>query len=94
MNALCSALFHLYSLNLLTKRIFRLKTEIIVVLICFLFLCASLTNCGGGGAKVESNVSTQTLGQQLIDLDRAFKEGVLTEKEYKNSKEALLKKYK
>lgn len=65
MNALCSALFHLYSLNLLTKRIFRLKTEIIVVLICFLFLCASLTNCGGGGAKVESNVSTQTLGQQL-----------------------------
>jgi hypothetical protein len=78
----------------LRKRTFRMKMKIIVLLICSLFLCASLTNCGGGGAKVESNMSTQTLGQQLIDLDKAFKEGVLTEKEYKKSKAALLKKYK
>lgn len=72
----------------------KMKKKIIVVLICSLFLCASLTSCGGGGAKVESNVSTQTLGQQLIDLDKAFKEGVITEKEYIDSKEALMKKYK
>jgi hypothetical protein len=38
-------------------------------------------------------VSTQTLGQQLIDLDKAYKEGVITEKEYKKTKEALIKKY-
>lgn len=52
-----------------------------------------LTSCGGGGAKVESTVSTQTLGQQLIDLDKAYKEGVLSEKEYKKAKEALIEKY-
>jgi hypothetical protein len=54
----------------------------------------ALTSCGGGGAKVESSVSTQTLGQQLIDLDKAYKEGVITEKEYNKAKEGLLKKYK
>jgi hypothetical protein len=38
-------------------------------------------------------VSTQTLGQQLIDLDKAYKEGVITEKEYNKSKKALMEKY-
>ena len=58
-----------------------------------IFLCVMLTSCGGGGAKVESTVSTQTLGQQLIDLDKAYKEGVLTEKEYNKAKKALIEKY-
>ena len=66
--------------------------KIAVIIICSLFLCVSLTGCGGGGAKMESSVSTQTLGQQLIDLDKAFKEGVITEKEYKKAKESLIKK--
>jgi len=70
-----------------------MRKKIAVAFVCSLFLCAVLTSCGGGGAKVESTVSTQTLGQQLIDLDKAYKEGVITEKEYKKSKEALMEKY-
>ena len=47
--------------------------------------------CGGGGAKVESKTKTTTLGQELLDIDKAFKDGVITEKEYQKAKEALLK---
>lgn len=71
-----------------------MRKKIAFAIICSLFLCATLTSCGGGGAKVESTVSTQTLGQQLIDLDKAYKEGVISEKEYKKSKESLIKQYK
>jgi uncharacterized membrane protein len=70
-----------------------MRKQFIVGLVISIFLCVMLTSCGGGGAKVESTVSTQTLGQQLIDLDKAYKEGVITEKEYKKTKEALIEKY-
>lgn len=50
--------------------------------------------CGGGGAKMETTTTTVTLGKQLMDLDKAYKEGALDEKQYKISKKALLDKYK
>jgi len=40
-------------------------------------ICLTLTSGGGGGAKVENSVSTPTFGQQLIDLEKAYKEGLL-----------------
>lgn len=59
-----------------------------------MFACALLTNCGGGDTTtVESTTNTQTLGQQLIDLDNAYKQGAISEDEYKDLKEALLEKY-
>ncbi len=70
-----------------------MRKQIVIGLITMLLVCFTLTSCGGGGAKVESQVSTQTLGQQLIDLEKAYKEGVITEKEYKKAKEGLLEKY-
>ena len=51
----------------------------------------ALTGCGGGGAKVESKTKTTTLGQELLDIDKAYKDGVITEKEYQKAKEQLLK---
>ena len=71
-----------------------MRSKIAVVIVSSLLLCFTLTSCGGGGAKVESTVSTQTLGQQLIDLNKAFKEGVITEEEYKKNKEVIEKHYK
>ena len=70
-----------------------MRKRITMAFICTIFLCATLISCGGGGAKVESTVTTQTLGQQLIDLDKAYKEGVITEKEYNKAKKALMEKY-
>ena len=59
----------------------------------FSYSVRAVTSCGGGGAKVESTVSGQTLGQELMDLEKAHKEGVISDKEYKKLKENLIKKY-
>lgn len=49
----------------------------------------SLGGCGGGGANVKAR--TTTVGQELMDLDAAYKAGIITEREYKQKKEHILK---
>lgn len=63
----------------------HLRLYILMLLAVF-----SLTGCGGGGAKMEAR--TTTTGQELVDLDKAYKEGLLTEKEYESQKKAILKR--
>ncbi len=49
--------------------------------------------CGGGGSKVQTkstNIST-TLGQELTDLQTAYDQGIISEKQYREAKEKLLK---
>ena len=58
--------------------------------ILMLLAVFSLTGCGGGGAKMEAR--TTTTGQELVDLDKAYKEGLLTEKEYESQKKAILRR--
>ena len=58
-------------------------------LIFILLVTLSLTGCGGGGATMEAQ--TTTTGQQLIDLDKAYKEGIITEKEYEKKKKEILR---
>ncbi|MGV6825541.1 MAG: hypothetical protein ACWA5Q_01070 [bacterium] len=47
--------------------------------------------CGGGGAKVEA--TTTTMGQELQDLDEAYKKGLLSDSEYKKARKKIMKKY-
>jgi hypothetical protein len=49
--------------------------------------------CRGGKAKVESTTvtTTTTLGQELMDLQKAYEQGIITEKQYKDAKEKLIK---
>lgn len=55
-----------------------------------------LTSCGclGGGSGGEAKVETRstTLGQELMDLDDAYKKGIISEDEYNKKKKALMKR--
>jgi hypothetical protein len=42
--------------------------------------------------KSEPSTVTTTLGQELLDLDKAYKDGIITEKEYEKAKKALIEK--
>ncbi len=49
-----------------------------------------IAGCGGGGARLQSDSYSTTLGQELKDLDDAYKRGIITEKEYETSKKKLI----
>ncbi|GLI32651.1 hypothetical protein DAMNIGENAA_00840 [Desulforhabdus amnigena] len=65
-----------------------------IVLMIFLFFILSINGCGGGGAKNVNEVRSTTLGQELLDLDAAYNKGVISEKEYKDSKKRIMERYK
>ena len=69
----------------------RIRVAAIVVLLLF---CGSLPGCGGGGAKMKSQITTTSLGQELTDLDAAYKAGVINQKEYEAAKKGLMKRFK
>ena len=50
---------------------------------------AALTGCSS--SKTTTNTSA-TVGQQLIDLDRAYKDGVITKDQYEKMKKELIRK--
>ena len=61
----------------------------VFVIIILLFSGVSFMGCGGGGAQVKAKQTT--LGQELSDLDKAYKDGIITEKEYTKAKKDILK---
>jgi ABC-type glycerol-3-phosphate transport system substrate-binding protein len=58
-----------------------------------LMLALGLAACGGGGAEVTSTVSGATLGQELQDLEQARQQGLITEEEYEDKREAIMDRY-
>jgi uncharacterized membrane protein len=65
----------------------------VCVVIMVIVLGIGFTGCRGGKARVESTTTTTTttLGQELMDLQKAYEQGIITEKEYKQSKERIIK---
>ncbi|MFV0477542.1 MAG: SHOCT domain-containing protein [Parahaliea sp.] len=49
----------------------------------------ALGACSGGDSSIKQ--TTQTQGQQLLDLKEAYDKGVITEKEYERTKKQILK---
>ncbi len=62
-----------------------------LVLVCG-FLALGAVACGGGGAEVKSEVSTTTVGQQLMDLKKALDSGAMTQKEYEQERAKILER--
>ncbi len=53
---------------------------------------ASPVAFSGCSSTKTTNTSTGTVGQQLIDLDRAHKDGVITKDQYDKMKKELIRK--
>jgi hypothetical protein len=62
------------------------------VLIVTAVMGMTLAGCGGGGAKVHSEVTTVTTGQQLIDLKNARDKGAMSQDEYDRERKKVLSK--
>jgi hypothetical protein len=74
-----------------------MKSTRIGILVITLLLGALIAGCcGGGGTTVKSstpvNVSTIPVGQQLIELQKAYESGAISESEYKKLKQDAIDK--
>ena len=55
-------------------------------------LAAGLCACGGGtSVKSEQSTYATTLGQELKDLEDAYKKGIITQQQYEDAKDKLIK---
>jgi uncharacterized membrane protein len=52
-------------------------------------LILTLSGCGGSDTKTTVH-SKETQGKQLLDLKEAYDKGVISEKEYENTKDDIL----
>ena len=67
------------------KRIVRLAAAVAAA--------AALCACGGGDQRVTvSGTTSVSKGQELIDLQRALQEGVITQAEYNTLRERILRR--
>ena len=60
------------------------------LLVGTIVLALGLTACGG--ADVQTKTYSTTLGQELKDLQEAYKKGIITKDEYEKTKEKLIEK--
>lgn len=68
----------------------RLTTTAAALCLCLaMFLAAG---CGASSSKTVQETRTTTKGQELLDLKKAYDQGVITEKEYEKSKKKIMDK--
>jgi hypothetical protein len=68
----------------------KTNTPLIRSYLVMLVLALSLTGCGGGDAVTQTTNKSTTTGQELIDLDKAHKQGIISDKEYEEAREKIL----
>jgi hypothetical protein len=69
----------------------KLPRTLIILALCGFFL-VGVAACGGGGAEVKSEVTTTTVGQQLMDLKKALDSGAMTKEEYEKERKKVLER--
>jgi len=68
-----------------------LTRNALLLVLCGILLFG-VAACGGGGADVRSEVTTTTVGQQLMDLKKALDSGAMTQQEYEQQRKIILEK--
>jgi hypothetical protein len=69
----------------------ELSKNLVLLVVCGILLFG-VAACGGGGADVKSEITTTTVGQQLIDLKKALDGGAITQQEYERERKKILDK--
>jgi hypothetical protein len=70
-----------------------MKSTKVLVAVLIVVAGLNLWGCCGGSKEVvvpQSQTTTTTLGQELQDLEEAYKKGAITEKEYEAAKKKIL----
>ncbi|WP_158967561.1 SHOCT domain-containing protein [Chachezhania sediminis] len=62
-----------------------------IVLSAAVLACLSLSGCISFGGSDDTTVQDVAVGQQLTDLDAAYKQGLLTQREYDRKRKQILK---
>lgn len=65
-----------------------MKTLYSIIFIAMFGLYIALAGCGG--ADVNNQTTSVSQGQQLIDLQRAYKSGAITKDQYEEQKQKVL----
>ncbi|MCB2226225.1 MAG: gas vesicle protein GvpG [Desulfarculaceae bacterium] len=68
------------------------KTISLLIGLSLLFSLGLVGLSGCGGADVKTQTTTVSEGQQLIDLQKAYKSGAITKEQYEDQKEKILDK--
>jgi hypothetical protein len=61
-----------------------------IIMIAALAALLPLAGCGGGGADIQSDIRTTTVGQELNDLKKAYDSGAMTQAEYEKQRQMIL----
>lgn len=69
-----------------------MKRTAYIVVASVLIIGFVLAGCGGSKTEIQESPQT-TLGQELMDLDKAHKEGIITDDEYKKKKKDIMERY-
>lgn len=70
-------------------------TKSVWVLVAVLALsCLLIGACGGGGSRPVQNTTTTTTtkGGELLDLKKAFDEGIISQREYDRQRKVILER--
>ena len=68
-----------------------MKKFAVVVMVCLIGLGSLLSGCGSS-TQIKQAPQT-TLGQELMDLDKARQDGIVSEDEYKKLKKQVVDRY-
>jgi len=69
-----------------------MKRITVIAMVTLVIISFVLAGCGGSKTEIQQSPQT-TLGQELMDLDKAHNEGIITDDEYKKKKKEIMKRY-